>query len=44
MMAAAKKKNTDDWNALTSTFGGRTAIVMAAMRAVLQMMEPMALP
>ena len=44
MTAAVKKKNTDDWNAFTSTFGGRTAMVMAAMRAVLQMMEPMALP
>ena len=43
--AADRKKNsTGIRSALGSTFPGRTVRVMAAIRAVLQMMEPMALP
>lgn len=39
-----KKKNTGIFRLLGSTGPGRTETVMAAIRAVLQMMEPMALP
>ena len=44
MTAAAKKKATGVFSVLGSTLPGRTAIVMAAISAALQMTEPMALP
>ena len=42
--AAAKKNATGTRRVLGSTLPGRTAMVMAAIRAELQMTEPMALP
>ena len=44
MAAAVKKKATGRRRDLGSTLPGRTATVMAAIKAVLQMTEPMALP
>ena len=44
MAAAIKKKITGVFSVLGSTLPGRTAIVMAAISAELQMTEPMALP
>ena len=44
MAAEPKKNRTGVFMDLTFTGPGLTAMEMAAIRAVLQMMEPMALP